>query len=42
MFERPVGALLAAHCIEHDHELLHRDPDFDALESPHGLKVWRH
>ena len=38
----PVDVLLAAYCIEHDHALLHRDRDFDLLESLHGLKVWRH
>jgi hypothetical protein len=38
----PIDVLLAAYCIEHDHALLHSDRDFDALESLHGLKVWRH
>ena len=38
----PVDVLLAAYCIEHDHALLHRDRDFDAIESLRGLKVWRH
>ncbi len=38
----PIDVLLAAFCIEHDHALLHNDRDFDALESLHGLKVWRH
>ena len=38
----PVDVLLASYCIEHEHALLHSDRDFDALESLHGLKVWRH
>jgi predicted nucleic acid-binding protein len=38
----PIDVLLAAYCIEHDHALLHRERDFDVLESLHGLKVWRH
>jgi predicted nucleic acid-binding protein len=38
----PIDVLLASYCIEHEHALLHRDRDFDALESLRGLKVWRH
>ena len=37
-----IDVLVAAFCIENDYALLHRDRDFDALESLRGLKVWRH
>ena len=38
----PVDVLLASYCIANGHFLLHRDADFDLLESLRGLKVWRH
>ena len=38
----PVDVLLASFCIAHDHLLLHRDADFDVLETLRGLKTWRH
>lgn len=38
----PIDVLLGAFCIDRDYTLLHRDRDFDALESLRGLKVWRH
>ena len=38
----PIDVLLASYCIAHGHPLLHRDADFDALESLRGLQVWRH
>ena len=38
----PVDVLLASYCIAHGHFLLHRDADFDLLETLRGLKVWRH
>ena len=37
----PIDVLLASYCITHDHLLLHRDGDFDQLETLRGLKVWR-
>ena len=38
----PIDVLLASYCIAHGHFLLHRDADFDLLETLRGLKVWRH
>ena len=38
----PIDVLLASHCIEHEHALLHADRDFDAIERLRGLRVWRH
>ena len=38
----PIDVLLASYCIAQGHYLLHRDADFDLLESLRGLKVWRH
>ena len=38
----PIDVLLASYCITHDHTLLHRDADFDAIESLRGLKTWPH
>ena len=38
----PIDVLLASHCIEHEHALLHADRDFDAIELLRGLRVWRH
>ncbi|MBT9503573.1 MAG: PIN domain nuclease [Burkholderiaceae bacterium] len=37
-----IDVLVAAFCIENDYALLHKDRDFDALESLRGLKVWKH
>ena len=36
----PIDVLLASYCITHHHLLLHRDADFDVLETLRGLKVW--
>jgi predicted nucleic acid-binding protein len=38
----PIDVLLASYCITHQHTLLHRDADFDAMETLRGLKVWTH
>ncbi len=38
----PIDVLLASYCITHQHTLLHRDADFDVLETLRGLKVWQH
>lgn len=38
----PVDVLLASYCMTHGHTLLHRDGDFDVLETLRGLRVWRH
>lgn len=38
----PIDVLLASFCIEHGYALLHRDRDYDALETHCGLRVWRH
>ena len=38
----PIDMLLASYCIAQGHFLLHRDADFDLLESLRGLQVWRH
>jgi predicted nucleic acid-binding protein len=38
----PIDVLLASYCITHDHMLLHRDADFDAIETLRGLKSWPH
>ncbi len=37
----PIDVLLASYCITHHHVLLHRDADFDVLETLRGLKTWR-
>jgi len=37
-----MDVLLASYCIERGHVLLHRDADFDALQTLRGLKTWRH
>jgi predicted nucleic acid-binding protein len=42
MIRSPIDVLLASYCITHGHVLLHRDADFDVLETLRGLKVWRH
>jgi hypothetical protein len=36
---KPIDCLIATFCILDDHELLHRDRDFDGFESHLGLKV---
>ena len=36
----PIDVLLASYCITHKHTLLHRDVDFDAIETLRGLKAW--
>lgn len=36
----PIDVLLASYCITHDHLLLHRDADFDVMETLRGLKGW--
>ncbi len=38
----PIDILLASYCITHKHLLLHRDADFDVMETLRGLKVWQH
>jgi predicted nucleic acid-binding protein len=38
----PIDVLLASYCITHNHTLLHRDADFDVLETLRGLKTWPH
>ena len=37
----PIDVLLASYCISNGHLLLHRDADFDVIETLRGLKVWR-
>jgi len=36
----PIDVLLASYCITHGHTLLHRDADFDVLQTLRGLKTW--
>ena len=38
----PIDVLLASYCITHNHNLLHRDADFDVMKTLRGLKVWPH
>jgi predicted nucleic acid-binding protein len=38
----PIDILLASYCITHKHLLLHRDADFNAMETLRGLMVWKH
>jgi predicted nucleic acid-binding protein len=38
----PIDVLLASYCITHGHILLHRDVDFDVMETLRGLSVCRH
>ncbi len=38
----PIDVLLASYCITHGHHLLHRDADFDVLQTLRGLKTWPH
>lgn len=36
---KTIDCLIATFCLEHGHELLHRDRDFDAFEEHFGLRV---
>lgn len=36
----PIDVLLASYCITHNHDLLHRDADFDVMQTLRGLKAW--
>lgn len=36
----PIDVLLASYCITHGHTLLHRDADFDVMQTLRGLKTW--
>lgn len=38
----PIDVLLASYCITYDHTLLHRDADFDAIQTLRGLQTWPH
>jgi predicted nucleic acid-binding protein len=38
----PIDVLLASYCITHGHDLLHRDADFDVMQTLRGLKTWPH
>lgn len=38
----PIDVLLASYCITHSHTLLHRDADFDVMETLRGLQTWQH
>lgn len=38
---KAVDLIIATYCIEHDHQLLHRDRDFDHFEQHLGLRVLR-
>lgn len=38
----PIDVLLASYCITHNHALLHRDADFDVMQTLRGLKTWPH
>lgn len=38
----PIDVLLASYCITHGHLLLHRDADFDVLQTQRGLQTWPH
>lgn len=38
----PFDVLLASYCITHGHSLLHRDADFDVMQTLRGLKTWPH
>jgi predicted nucleic acid-binding protein len=38
----PIDVLLASYCITHGHLLLHRDADFDVLQTLRGLQTWPH
>lgn len=36
---KTIDGLIAAYCVENDHELLHNDSDFDGYEKHLGLQV---
>ncbi len=36
---KTIDSLIAAYCIENDHQLLHNDSDFDGYEEHLGLRV---
>jgi predicted nucleic acid-binding protein len=36
----PIDVLLASYCITHGHTLLHRDADFESLQTLGGLTTW--
>jgi predicted nucleic acid-binding protein len=36
----PIDVLLASYCMTHKHTLLHRDADYDALQSLGELHTW--
>ena len=36
----PVDVLLASYCMTHGHTLLHRDTDFESLQTLGGLNTW--
>ncbi len=38
----PIDVLLASYCITHNHTLLHRDADFDVMQTLRGLQTWQH
>jgi predicted nucleic acid-binding protein len=38
----PIDVLLANYCITHGHVLLHRDADFESLQTLGGLDTWPH
>ena len=38
----PVDMLLASYCMTHGHVLLHRDADFESLNTLGGLDTWPH
>ena len=38
----PIDVLLASYCITHGHMLLHRDADFDVMQTLRDLKTWPH
>ena len=37
-----IDVLLASYCITHGHTLLHRDADFDVMQTLRGLHTWPH
>jgi len=38
----PIDVLLASYCMTHGHTLLHRDADFESLQTLGGLNTWPH
>ena len=36
----PIDVLLASYCMTHGHTLLHRDADFESLQTLGGLNTW--